>query len=291
MNGGQGAGTWGMVTNASSAVTGSSLPDVDYATAAVEDIEALFRSFGTLEYAVHEDLKHWLTSSTPPDLLRKIPATPTGLTLIDNGASAQLTWNPNSEADLTGYNVYRGTVLGTYNLLASGVATPAYTDTTLVDGLPYFYVVAATDQDEDESFQSAPVNIEGEPVPIPGTIEAENFVAMSGIQTETTSDVGGGLDVGYMDPGDWFEYTVNVQNAGNYTVEYRVASEPGSPGGFHLLANGVLVDLQSVPATGGWQAWTTITGAVALQAGKQTLRFNAVGGSWNLNKITFTAAP
>ena len=84
---------------------------------------------------------------------------------------------------------------------------------------------------------------------------------------------------------------MNVRAAGNYTVEYRVASETGSAGGFNLLANGAVIDSQSIAATGGWQAWTTITDTVALQAGEQTLRFNAVGGSWNLNKITFTAAP
>ena len=272
-------------------LVGSALPDLDYATASVSDIEALFRSFGTMDYDVHLDLKHWLTSATPPELLRKLPVTPTGLTLADNGTSAQLTWNANSEADLTGYNVYRSSVLGTYNLLASGVTTPVYTDNTIVDGLPYFYVVAATDQDGDESFQSAPVRIEGEPVPIPGTLEAENFVGMSGVQTETTTDAGGGLNVGFLDPGDWFEYTVNVQTAGNYTVTYRVASEPGSPGGFNLLANGTVIDSQSIAATGGWQVWTTITDTVTLQAGEQTLRFNVVGGSWNLNNVTFTTAP
>jgi endoglucanase len=269
-------------------IVGTALPDVDFASASLEDIEALFRSFGTLDYDVHLDLKHWLTSSTPPELLRKLPATPTGLTLVDNGTSAQLSWNANTETDLTGYNVYRATVLGAYNLLASGVTTPSYTDNTIVDGLPYFYVVAATDKDGDKSFLSAAANIEGEPMPIPGAIEAENFVAMSGVQTEGTTDAGGGLNVGFLDPGDWFEYTVNVQAAGNYTVEYRVASEPGSPGGFQLLANGTVIDSQSIAATGGWQAWTTITSTVALQAGEQTLRFNAVGGSWNLNKLTFT---
>jgi glucan 1,3-beta-glucosidase len=276
-----------MVTNAA---TQEALPDIDYATARVADIESLFRSFGALDYDVHLDLKHWLTSRKPPALLRKLPATPTGLTLAANGATAQLMWNANSEHNLTGYNVYRGSVLGAYNLLASGVTATSYTDNTLIDGLPYFYVVAATDQDEDESFPSAPVNIEGKPLPIPGVIEAEYFIAMSGIQTETTTDTGGGLDVGYLDPGDWFEYTVNVQTAGNYTVEYRVASEPGSPGGFNLLASGAVIDSQAVPATGGWQAWTTITATVPLQAGEQTLRFSAVGGSWNLNKITFSLA-
>jgi endoglucanase len=272
-------------------ITGSGLPDVDFATASEADIEALFRSFGTLDYDVHLDLMHWLTSPTPPALLQKIPATPTGLTLVDNGTSAQLAWNANSEADLTGYNVYRGAVLGAYNLLASGVTTSSYTDTTLTEGLPYFYVVAATDKDQDESFPSDPVHIEGEPVKIPGVVEAENFVAMSGIQTETTSDAGGGLDVGFMDPGDWFEYTVNAQAAGTYQVEYRVASEPGSPGGFNLLANDAVINSHAIPATGGWQAWITITDTVTLSAGQQTLRFNCVGGSWNLNKITFTAVP
>ena len=46
---------------------------------------------------------------------------------------------------------------------------------------------------------------------------------MAGIQTEACAE--GTLDVGWIDTGDWFEYNINVQTAGSYIVEYRVASQ------------------------------------------------------------------
>lgn len=127
---------------------------------------------------------------------------------------------------------------------------------------------------------------------VPGIIEAEQFSNMNGIQIETSTDsgggTGGGLNIGYVDPGDWLEYNIDVATAGTYTIEYRLASLPGSTG-FRVLADGVQIDQQFVPSTGGWQNWITRTDTVNLNAGPQTLRLDAVGREWNLNWIRFTA--
>ena len=40
-------------------------------------------------------------------------------------------------------------------------------------------------------------------------------------------EVAGGT-VGYIEPGDWMSYEINVQNAGNYNVQFHVASANGS---------------------------------------------------------------
>src|SRR5690606_30282191 len=73
---------------------------------------------------------------------------------------------------------------------------------------------------------------QGTPAVIPGTIEAENF-GVDGYQDDTPGNEGGeyrmdvdvdikafpdGHAVGWMTPGEWLEYTVNVQEAGRYTV-------------------------------------------------------------------------
>lgn len=127
---------------------------------------------------------------------------------------------------------------------------------------------------------------------VPGIIEAEQFSNMNGIQIETSTDsgggTGGGLNIGYVNPGDWLEYNIDVATAGTYTIEYRLASLPGSTG-FRVLADGVQIDQQFVPSTGGWQNWITRTDTVNLNAGPQTLRLDAVGREWNLNWIRFTA--
>lgn len=125
------------------------------------------------------------------------------------------------------------------------------------------------------------------PSAIPGKIEAENYSAMNGIQTEPTSDSGGGLNVGWIHVGDWLDYNVNVQNAGTYTVEYRVASNAGT-GAIQLQSGGSTLATTTVPNTGGWQNWQTVTANVTLNAGTQTLRVYASGYDFNINWIGFT---
>jgi beta-glucosidase len=128
---------------------------------------------------------------------------------------------------------------------------------------------------------------------VPGTIEAEQFIAMNGVQTEASSDSGGGtggsINVGYINTGDWLEYNIDVQTPGQYLIEYRLASDIGSSG-FITLSDGTEIDRQSVPNTGGWQSWITKSANVDLTSGTQTLRINAVGPDWNINWIRFSLA-
>ncbi|SEN29880.1 glycosyl hydrolase [Lihuaxuella thermophila] len=122
---------------------------------------------------------------------------------------------------------------------------------------------------------------------IPGKIEAENYQTMSGVQTETTTDTGGGQNVGWIDPGDWMDYKVNVQTTGGYKIEYRVAST-GTSGQIQLKSGSNVLATTNVPNTGGWQNWTTVQATVQLNAGVQTLRLHAGGGGFNINWINFT---
>lgn len=119
---------------------------------------------------------------------------------------------------------------------------------------------------------------------VPGTIEAEDFCNMSGIDTEPTTDAGGGRNVGWIDAGDWMTYRVNVPSAGRYKVTYRVAAQ-STTGRLRLERAGgspVFGDL-TVPNTGGWQRWTDISHEVSLSAGEQDIAISAQGGGWNLN--------
>nr|WP_242523924.1 cellulase family glycosylhydrolase [Microbulbifer salipaludis] len=116
-------------------------------------------------------------------------------------------------------------------------------------------------------------------------VEAENWREAGDVQTESTSDIGGGLNVGWIDAGDWMTYNVAVpaSSTGNYQISYRVASPAGGslqleqPGG--TVAYGSLV----VPATGDWQSWTTIAHNVILPAGTTELAIAVTGGGWNFN--------
>ncbi|HXB11964.1 MAG TPA: carbohydrate-binding protein, partial [Bacteroidia bacterium] len=119
----------------------------------------------------------------------------------------------------------------------------------------------------------------GTPWPIPGTIQAENYdnggqgVAYNdsdptndggqyrtteGVDVETCTDTGGGYDVGYTAAGEWENYTVNVNTAGVYTLQARVASNSAG-NSLHVEMDGVNISGSiSVPNTGGFQTWQTV---------------------------------
>jgi len=253
---------------------------VDFATAPIADIENLYKSYATQAYDVHSGLLKYLT--TTPTTIFTLPKRPTGLKLTQGTGSVALNWDANSETDLTGYKVYRGTSPGTATLLADAVKTNTYTDTTAVDGTTYYYSVTATDA-EDESYASDEVANKINYTAVPAQIEAENYTSMFGIQLETCTDTGGGSDVGHFDPDDYIEFKISVATAGNYSIDYRLATANGSTG-FEVLIDGSKVDAMAVPITGGWQSWQTYTGAsFALTTGNHTLRFHSIGKEWNIN--------
>ena len=120
-------------------------------------------------------------------------------------------------------------------------------------------------------------------------IEAECYSNAIGIETESTSDTGGGENVGYIDASDSMTYSVNIPTSGNYRLDYRVASQSGSSPGFRVFVDDGYSDIFSVPATGGWQSWQTQQGrVVALNASDYTIRFEAASAGMNINWFSLT---
>ena len=126
---------------------------------------------------------------------------------------------------------------------------------------------------------------------IPGKIEAESTFDSSGVAAQPTTDVGGGLNVGWIDLGDWMDYEVNVATAGTYTVSFRVAT-PNSGAGFQLrTSTGTVLATMSVTPTGGFQTWETISTTVVLLAGVQVLQiYSDAVPEWNINWMQFVSA-
>lgn len=156
------------------------------------------------------------------------------------------------------------------------------------------------------STQSSPYS--GSAIAIPGTIQAEAFdnggegVAYhdsdsgnSGGQFRATDvDIepssGGGYNIGWIVPGEWLQYSVNVGAAGSYTASFRVASL-GQGGRFHLEMNGQDVTGGiTIPDTGDWQNWTTLTRTVSLTAGAQRARLVMdTSGTYAVGNIDFVS--
>ncbi|GAB3227781.1 hypothetical protein GCM10027346_11530 [Hymenobacter seoulensis] len=127
------------------------------------------------------------------------------------------------------------------------------------------------------------------PAPTATLIQAESYSAMNGVQLETTTDTGGGQNVGYIDAGDWMAYNnVNFPVSGTYTLEYRVASPSGGTLSSDLNAGAVQLGNTTIPATGGWQNWTTVSRSVYINAGTYNFGVFAQTGGWNLNWIRIT---
>ena len=149
----------------------------------------------------------------------------------------------------------------------------------------------------------------GTPVALPGVIEAANFddggerIAYNdttsgnagGAYRPTDVDIAasteGGYTVGWIDAGEWLRYTVNVITGGDYLVELRVAS-PSGGGSLHVVfdQSGVSAPV-TMPTTGGWQTWTTVTVPVTLQAGPQFLRLLFDTPGFNVSWISVVTPP
>ncbi|MFD5539658.1 glycoside hydrolase family 16 protein [Streptomyces sp. NPDC127079] len=95
-------------------------------------------------------------------------------------------------------------------------------------------------------------------------IQAESYDSQSGVTAETTTDTGGGQDIGYVTNGDWALYKgVNFGSTAASQFYARVAS--GAASGVSGLVQVRLDSPSNAPVgsfavanTGGWQTWTTI---------------------------------
>jgi endoglucanase Acf2 len=120
-------------------------------------------------------------------------------------------------------------------------------------------------------------------------VEAEAFTAMFGIQTQATSDAGGGQNVGWIDANDWMAFAnITIPTTGSYRIDYRVASPSGAIFSSDLNAGSLQLGRVAIPATGGWQNWTTVSQTVTLNAGTYAFGIFAPQSGWNLNWFRIT---
>ncbi|HEX5222752.1 MAG TPA: carbohydrate-binding protein [Verrucomicrobiae bacterium] len=146
------------------------------------------------------------------------------------------------------------------------------------------------------------------PIPVPGRIEAEHYdtngVGISyyddspgnsggvyrsdDVDVESTEDVGGGYNVGWIGSGEWLNYTLNVQTTAVYQLAFRVASANGT-GNIQVALDGLPLCTVVTPVTGGWQNWQTVTlSNLVLRGGVRQLRLDFRVGGQNLNYVQVT---
>jgi hypothetical protein len=150
---------------------------------------------------------------------------------------------------------------------------------------------------------------------VPGIVQAENYdlggegvayhdndpanqggaYRTDGVDVESTGDTGGGYNVGYIQAGEWLNYTISVPTAGAYTFTARVANVAAGAT-FHIEIDRVNVSgTLSVTNTGAWQTYANVsTGSISLTAGTHVMRLafdTAASNGWvaNLNYIAINA--
>jgi cytochrome c len=109
-----------------------------------------------------------------------------------------------------------------------------------------------------------------------------------GVQTETTGDAGGGLNIGYIEKDDWFAFEpVNLTNMTGIRV--RAASQPGGTMSIRWNApDGPEIGTVTVPAT-DWQAWSTYDVSIPASTPRETgtIYFVNTAGQYNVNWVEF----
>lgn len=126
---------------------------------------------------------------------------------------------------------------------------------------------------------------------IPGIIEAENYDTQFGLVRSSTSDTGGGQELGYLDNNDYATYAVRVESEGAYKVKSRVATAYDDAQFLLELekSDGLIyhVALVEPSNTGSWSTWKTIEQQANLPEGNYTLKMTSLNSATNLNWYEF----
>ncbi|MFT4927005.1 MAG: beta-glucanase (GH16 family) [Phenylobacterium sp.] len=112
------------------------------------------------------------------------------------------------------------------------------------------------------------------------------------VDIEATSDEGGGFNVGWIAKDEWLTYpNLTIPTSGKYIINVRVASPVGGTLTTDLNAGSIALGSISIPNTGGWQNWQTVSTTVQIAAGTYNLGVFALTGDWNFNWIEVVAEP
>ena len=117
--------------------------------------------------------------------------------------------------------------------------------------------------------------------------EAETIAWASGVETERSSE--GGMNVGWIENGDWIKVKGAGFGAGAASFTARVASAT-SGGRIEVRldnVNGPLVGTCTVSGTGGWQVWTTVSCSVNRPTGTHDVYFRFAGGTGFLLNVNW----
>lgn len=111
--------------------------------------------------------------------------------------------------------------------------------------------------------------------------------------TANTDAISNGYQVGWTEPGEWLQFTLNVSSKSYYTIKLRTKSNSKDSTGSIALMIGdkkITSDIELTPASN--DAWnTTEIKNVLLEEGMQRLRVVVIKGGFDLNYLEFIRSP
>jgi uncharacterized protein YjdB/endoglucanase Acf2 len=303
---------------------------VDATITANHPLAVVFNKGGVKTYVAHNYSASAITVSYSDGFSMSVPAR-TMKTNNDIDARATLTSSA-TQVPTNGTVTLTASVTGTvskvdfYNgtsFLGSRTGAPyTFTTAALPAGKPNFYVrvyngTAFNLSNVVRVFVGTQASYTGTPQPIPGTIDAGNYDTFSGGLGQDIvyfdTDAGNSSGTGFRDPeyvdasatpgegntagwinaGEYMEYTVNVANSGTYDVTLRYTSGASGGGGPFWFENNagskISSDITVTMNDVNWSAWTNkVVNGVTLTSGTQIIRVRVGNGGFNLGRMTFT---
>ncbi len=111
-----------------------------------------------------------------------------------------------------------------------------------------------------------------------------------GVDIEVCTDsYSNGYDVGWIESGEFLNYTINVVETGMYNLNMRIAGNNSGGKILFRVDNQNVTGFIDVPVTGGWNSWKTIsdTSNIELTAGSHLLQMNFYFGGFNVASFEF----
>jgi parallel beta-helix repeat protein len=183
------------------------------------------------------------------------PSEPLGLMIGSGDSFANLSWTPPLEDGgfpVTNYTIYRGPTSGSLTFLDEIGNLTTYNDTTVTNGIPYYYIVRAKNS-VGEGLQSNEVN--ATPVTIPGP--------PIGVITQVGDS--------YIN----ITWTPPFSDGGSPILDYRVYR--GTVSGDHVLlsVNGIITNINDTTVSNGIQYFYVITAMNIIGEGPTSLEVSA----------------
>ncbi|GAA1023754.1 endo-1,3-beta-glucanase [Acrocarpospora pleiomorpha] len=215
---------------------------------------------------------------------------------VSQGQLDATTWN--NMTSHAGYFILLNVAMGgAFPNALAGFGTPT---AATVSGRPMVVDYVAVWQSGTTTPPTSP-----SPSPPPGggvdarsTIQAEAYQAQQGTIRETTTDSGGGQNVGAIANGDWLRFD-GVRFGSTAATQFRARVASGAAGGVSGLVQvrldsltGPVIGDFALANTGGWQSWRTVPANITPVTGTHTVYLTFTSGQpadfVNVNWFTFS---